>query len=114
MTSSDTPQTMGPVLDQLFATISDRKSADPNSSYTAQLFAKGVKKVAQKVGEEGVETALAAVTQDHDEVVKESADLMYHMMVLWAACDIPPTDVLQELARREGLSGLEEKAARAN
>lgn len=100
------------MLERLHAAILARQDADPESSYTAKLFARGVKKIAQKVGEEAVETALAAVGGDRMEAVKESADLLYHLLVLWAALGIAPEDVFRELARREGVSGIAEKNAR--
>ena len=100
------------ILDRLFETIRARKSADPESSYTAKLYAKGSKKIAQKVGEEGVELALAAALKDRDEVISESADLIYHMFVLWADAGVDPSEIYAKLAEREGLSGLAEKASR--
>ncbi|WP_404382845.1 phosphoribosyl-ATP diphosphatase [Caenispirillum salinarum] len=101
------------VLDELFSVIESRKTADPDSSYTAKLFAKGRKKIAQKVGEEGVECAIAAVSETPDDVVAESADLLYHLMVLWAEQGITPDRIYAELGKRVGVSGLTEKAARA-
>ena len=100
------------ILDRLFETIAARKSADPDSSYTAKLYAKGTPKIAQKVGEEGVELALAAVQKNRDEVISESADLFYHMFVLWADAGVEPSEIYAKLAEREGLSGLVEKASR--
>lgn len=100
-------------LDRLFATITSRKGSDKDNSYTAKLFAKGTAKIAQKVGEEGVELALAAVQKNRDEVISESADLFYHMFVLWADAGVEPAEIYAKLAEREGLSGLEEKASRA-
>ena len=105
------------ILTRLHAAIQARQGADPASSYTAKLFSRGVKKIAQKVGEEAVETALAAVSADpvetvREETVKESADLLYHLLVLWTALGIEPDAVFQELARREGISGIAEKNAR--
>ena len=100
------------ILDRLFETIAARKTADPDSSYTARLYAKGAAKIAQKVGEEGVELALAGVQKNRDEIVSESADLLYHMFVLWADAGIDPSEIYSKLAEREGLSGLDEKAAR--
>jgi phosphoribosyl-ATP pyrophosphohydrolase len=99
-------------LSDLYAIVAARKGADPQSSYTASLFAKGRAKIAQKVGEEAVETALAAVSADADAVAKESADLLYHLAVLWADCGLTPDAVAAELAARAGTSGLAEKAAR--
>ncbi len=102
-------------LEALFATISGRKGDDPKKSYTASLFAKGVGACAQKLGEEAVETVIAAMeheTADKKSVVKESADLLYHWLVLMAALDIDPAEVYSELAHREGTSGHTEKASR--
>jgi len=100
------------ILDRLFDTIAARKSSDPDSSYTAKLYAKGTAKIAQKVGEEGVELALAAVQKNREEVISESADLFYHMFVLWADAGVDPSEIYTKLAEREGLSGLDEKASR--
>lgn len=99
-------------LDALFKTISARKSDDPASSYTASLLARGPLKCAQKLGEEAVETVIAASTSNRPEIVKESADLLYHWLVLLGSLDIDPSEVYAELARREGVSGHAEKAAR--
>jgi len=101
-------------LDRLFETIRERKNADPDSSYTAKLYAKGSKKIAQKVGEEGVELALAAALKDRDEVISESADLIYHMLVLWSDAGVDPSEIYAKLEEREGLSGLAEKASRSD
>ncbi len=100
------------ILDRLERVIAARKGGDREKSYVAKLFARGTKKIAQKVGEEGVETALAAVLEDRGQVVSESADLLFHLMVLWSHLDIAPDEVFEELARREGLSGIDEKNAR--
>ena len=101
-------------LDRLFSVIEQRRGADPNASYTASLLAEGPARAAQKLGEEAVETALAAVdpTAGRPAVAAESADLLYHLLVLWAATGVAPTDVWNELDRRAGTSGLAEKAAR--
>ncbi len=99
-------------IDTLFAVIESRKGADPDTSYTAKLFAKGRKKIAQKVGEEAVETALAAVSETPAAVAAESADLLYHLLVLWAETGVAPDDVWAELNRRAGVSGIEEKNSR--
>jgi phosphoribosyl-ATP pyrophosphohydrolase len=99
-------------LDRLFATIAARKGADPKSSYTAKLLAEGVETCAKKFGEEATETVIAAVTRDKTELAKESADLLYHLAVLWAASGLTPEDVYAVLMSREGQSGLEEKASR--
>jgi phosphoribosyl-ATP pyrophosphohydrolase len=87
-------------IDRLFATIESRRGADAQSSYTAKLFSQGVLKIAKKVGEEGVETALAAVAQDRRALCEESADLLYHLLLLWAACGMAPQDVYAILAER--------------
>ncbi|MDV7341691.1 phosphoribosyl-ATP diphosphatase [Terasakiella sp. A23] len=100
------------VLDQLFETISSRKGADPSESYTAKLFSKGRGKIAQKVGEEGVECVIAALSEGNDALTSESADLFYHLLVLWAEAGVDPQDVWNELARREGISGITEKNSR--
>lgn len=99
-------------IDTLFAVIESRKGADPDTSYTAKLFAKGRKKIAQKVGEEAVETALAAVSETPAAVAAESADLLYHLLVLWAETGVSPEDVWAELNRRSGVSGIDEKNSR--
>lgn len=100
------------ILDRLYAVIASRKGADPEVSYTARLFAKGTAKLAQKLGEEAVETAIAAVQRNPAEVTQESADLLYHLLVVWADAGVTPADVWGELHRREGRSGVEEKKAR--
>ncbi|WP_421864157.1 phosphoribosyl-ATP diphosphatase [Parvibaculum sp.] len=99
-------------LDRLFEVIAARKGADAASSYTAKLFSKGVPACAQKLGEEAVETVIAAVAGDREGALSESADLLYHWLVLIAALGLDPADVYAELERREGRSGLDEKAAR--
>src|SRR5690349_18705981 len=99
-------------LDRLWATIAARKGADPATSYTAKLLAAGTPKAAKKLGEEAAETVVAALAQDEKALVAESADLLYHLLVLWAARGIDPALVWAELARREGTSGLVEKASR--
>ena len=100
------------VLNRLYATIAARRTADPGSSYTAKLLHEGRAKIAQKMGEEAVETAIAAVAKDGDAVIAESADLIYHLLVLWADCGIEPDEVWRKLSAREGVSGLAEKASR--
>ena len=100
-------------LDRLFATIAARKAAgDADSSYTAKLISQGVEKCAKKFGEEAVEAALAAVSGDKAHLARESADVLYHLSVLWAAAGITPEDVYAELRAREHQSGLAEKASR--
>lgn len=100
------------ILERLFDTISDRKTADPTTSYTAKLFSRGRARIAQKVGEEAVETVIAAATNDTAHIVSESADLLYHLLVLWADADIRPEQVWQTLEAREGISGIVEKNSR--
>ncbi len=100
------------VIDDLFATVLLRRSGDPSTSYVAALTGKGRAKIAQKVGEEAVETALAAVSGDRTQVAAESADLLFHLCVLWADCGLTPQDVYAVLEQRQGQSGLAEKAAR--
>ncbi|MEM7269316.1 MAG: phosphoribosyl-ATP diphosphatase [Pseudomonadota bacterium] len=101
------------VLERLEATIAARKAVgDEAGSHTARLLSKGAAKCAQKFGEEAVEAVIAAAQGDSEEFVKESADALYHLLVTMAAMDVPLEDVLAELERREGVSGLAEKAAR--
>jgi phosphoribosyl-ATP pyrophosphohydrolase len=100
------------MLDRLYATIDSRRGADPSTSYTAKLMARGRDKLAQKLGEEATEAVIEAVKGDTDKFIAESADLLYHLLALWATLDIKPDDVWDELARREGVSGLDEKAKR--
>ncbi|MEO6093777.1 MAG: phosphoribosyl-ATP diphosphatase [Novosphingobium sp.] len=99
-------------LDRLEATIASRRTADPSSSYVAKLHAKGLPKITQKFGEEAVETIVAALAEDREALVGEVADLLFHLMVLLAAKGVPLAEVLAELNRREGTSGLAEKAHR--
>lgn len=101
------------VLNRLYQTITERKGADPKSSYVASLFAKGPKKIAQKVGEEATEVVLAAAGGDSREIISESADLLFHLSILWAAHGVTPEDIAAELSSREGMSGIEEKKQRA-
>jgi phosphoribosyl-ATP pyrophosphohydrolase len=103
---------MNHAIDELFAVIAARQGADPATSYTAKLFAKGRQKIAQKVGEEAVETALAAMVEGPHGIAAESADLLYHLLVLWAECGVAPDDVWAELRRRAGTSGIDEKNSR--
>lgn len=100
------------VLEQLTSTIAARRQADPASSYVASLFAKGRSKIAQKVAEEGAELAIAAVSEGRDKIVSEAADVLFHLLVLLEQAEIGLDEVLAELKRREGLSGLDEKASR--
>ncbi len=100
------------VLQALAATIAARKGADPDSSWTAKLLAKGPEKCAEKFGEEAVEAIIEAVKGDRDRLTSEAADVLYHLLVMLSARDVTLADVEAELARREGKSGLAEKAAR--
>jgi phosphoribosyl-ATP pyrophosphohydrolase len=100
-------------LERLFAVIEARKGADPISSYTAKLFARGRLTIAKKLGEEAVETALAGVAEDDARLIEESADLLYHLLVLWADRGVTPAQVFTALEARTGRSGLEEKASRS-
>lgn len=99
-------------FDRLEATIRERRTGDPSASYVARLTAKGRAKIAQKLGEEATETVIAALTEDHMALVGEAADLLFHLLVLLSAKGVPLADVLAELDRREGVSGIAEKASR--
>ena len=104
---------MSDTLAKLEKTIADRRLADPATSYVARLFASGRAKIAQKVGEEAVETVIAAMAGDTKGLVSESADLLFHLSILLADQGLRLADVLAELERREGVSGISEKAARS-
>ena len=104
---------LGEALARLWRTIEERRGADPATSYTARLLSRGRAKVAQKFGEEAVEAVIEGVGNNPAALVGESADLLYHLLVLWAAAGISPADVAAELTRREGTSGIAEKRARA-
>jgi phosphoribosyl-ATP pyrophosphohydrolase len=99
-------------IDRLFATIASRKGSDPETSYTAKLLKSGIERCAKKFGEEAIETTLAAVSGDKKALAAESADALYHLLVVWAAAGIEPADVYAALKAREGQSGLDEKASR--
>ncbi len=99
-------------LHRLAATVQNRKTADPDSSWTARLLAKGPEKCAEKFGEEAIEAIIEAVKGDRARLTSEAADVMFHLLVMLAARDVTLDDVEVELTRREGLSGLAEKAAR--
>ncbi len=103
---------MSDILDRLAETLEARKSADPQSSYVAKLYAKGLDAILKKIGEEATETVIAAKDGDKGQVVYEMADLWFHSLVLLAQQGLHPSDVLNELARRDGLSGIAEKASR--
>jgi len=100
------------ILDQLAQTVAERASADPESSWTAKLLAKGPAKCAEKFGEEAVEAIIEAVQGDKERLASEAADTLYHLLVMLQASDVPFRAVLDELARRQGVSGIAEKAAR--
>lgn len=100
------------IIKKLFETIQSRKGASADSSYTASLFEKGTVKIAQKVGEEAVETCIEALQGDKEKLAAESADLLYHLMVLWADQGLTPDDITKVLEGRIGTSGLDEKASR--
>ena len=103
---------MSEVLLRLEALIAERRGASPDSSYVASLFAKGREKIAQKVGEEATETVIAALSGKSADLTAEAADLLFHLMILLADGGLSIDDVLREIQRREGVSGLEEKASR--
>ena len=99
-------------VDRLFEQVKVRKSADPSKSYTAKLLHEGTPKCAKKVGEEAVEVAIASLGSDAKAKIEESADLLYHLCVLWVSSGVNPSDVYAELQARENRSGLDSKAAR--
>lgn len=103
---------MSNVLDKLAAVLEARKGADPASSYVAGLYAKGLDAVLKKIGEEATETILAAKSGDKAEIVRETADLWFHTLIMLAQQGLKPDDILAELERRFGVSGLDERAAR--
>ena len=105
-------KTNSEVLDRLFETIKSRHSDSPETSYTANLYSKGRGKIACKLVEEATETIVAALNEGDDKVISESADLLFHLLVLWADVGVEPVDVWKELVRREGTSGIDEKEAR--
>ena len=101
------------VIDRLWSVVLARRDADPATSHSARLLSRGVAKVAQKFGEEAVEAVIEAVAGNREALIGESADVLYHLLVLWVSAEISPEDVWAELRRREGVSGIAEKAARA-
>ena len=107
------PEPDAAVLDRLHAVITERRSADPARSHSARLLSRGMPKVAQKFGEEAVECLIEAVSGNREALVAESADVLYHLLVLWVAAGVQPHQVWEELIRREGISGITEKAGRA-
>lgn len=111
MTEGARPDTAR-VLRELADVLESRKAATPEASYVAGLYAKGLDAILKKVGEEATETVMAAKDGERERIVYETADLWFHTLVMLAACDLRPEDVLEELARRFGLSGIDEKEAR--
>jgi phosphoribosyl-ATP pyrophosphohydrolase len=110
------PLALGPsavVLDRLWSVVVGRRNADPAVSHSARLLQRGTVKVAQKFGEEAVECLIEAVAANREALIAESADVLYHLVVLWVSMDVTPEEVWTELKRREGISGIAEKAARA-
>lgn len=105
---------MNDTLNRLAELLEQRKNADPQTSYVAKLYAKGLDGVLKKVGEEAAETIIAAKNGDKEHLIYETADLWFHTLVMLAQAGLGPQDILNELARREGLSGIAEKAARPN
>jgi len=99
-------------LEKLYDTILSRKGADPKSSWTAKLLARGPEKAAEKFGEEAIEAIIEAAKGDREKLTSEAADVLYHFLVMLAARDVPLSDVLAELDRRTGKSGVDEKASR--
>lgn len=99
-------------LEELEQRVAERAAASPDESYTAKLIARGIKKASQKLGEEATEAVIAAVTGDKPELVKEAADVLYHLLVVLKAVNVPLADVMAELDARTGQSGLAEKASR--
>jgi phosphoribosyl-ATP pyrophosphohydrolase len=102
------------VLDRLFGVVESRRDADPTISHSARLLSRGPAKVAQKFGEEAVECLIEAVAGNRDALIAESADVLYHLLVLWVSSGVNASDVWAELIRREGVSGIAEKAARTS
>ncbi|MBC8037920.1 MAG: phosphoribosyl-ATP diphosphatase [Rhizobiales bacterium] len=100
------------ILAELADEIANRRGASPETSYTAKLLSQGIEKCAKKLGEEAVEAALAAVLGDKKRLTSEAADVLYHLLVVLAAADAPLADVMAELERRKGASGIAEKASR--
>ncbi len=100
------------VLDELAATVAARAAADPDSSWTAKLLAKGPEKCAEKFGEEAIEAVIEAVKGDREKLTYEAADVLFHLVVMLQSRDVPLDDVFTELARRQGVSGIAEKDAR--
>ena len=109
---SDARALDGACLDRLFKVIDSRRGADPETSHTAKLLQRGTKRIAQKVGEEAVEAVIEAIRGNRQKLTAESADLLYHVLVMWADAGINPAEVWAELSKREGISGVAERRAR--
>ena len=109
---SDARALDGACLDRLFKVIDSRRGADPETSHTAKLLQRGTKRIAQKVGEEAVEAVIEAIRGNRQKLTAESADLLYHVLVMWADAGINPAEVWAELSKREGISGVAERAER--
>ncbi len=107
------PGSEAAVLDRIWSVVMERRDADPSSSHSARLLARGTAKVAQKFGEEAVECLIEAVAGNSEALVAESADVLYHLIVLWVDAGLEPGEIWAELTRREGVSGIAEKASRA-
>src|SRR5271154_5866194 len=105
---------LGEAMARVWQTIEARRGGDPDSSYTAKLLAAGPAGIARKLGEESLEAVIEAVKGDSAALTRESADVLYHLLVLWAAAGLSPDDIAAELTRREGISGVEEKRSRSN
>lgn len=103
---------MSDILDRLAEVLQQRKSANPENSYVAKLYHKGINTITKKIGEEAAETIIAAKDGDREQIIYETADLWFHTLVMLTHADIKPSEVLNELARREGISGIDEKASR--
>ena len=100
----------GSIVEELYGVIEKRKGGDPESSYVARTFSRGREHVAKKVGEEGVEVALAGAIGDKKGIVSESADLLFHLLILWSDTGVAPSEVFDELSKRRGVSGLAREA----
>lgn len=103
---------MDPVIQSIYDTLLERKNADPATSYTASLYDKGINAIVKKIGEEATEVIIAAKENHDSALIYEISDLLFHCLVLLASRDLSPEEVIQELARREGVSGIVEKASR--
>ena len=100
----------GSIVEELYGVIEKRKGGDPEASYVARTFSRGREHVAKKVGEEGVEVALAGALGDKKGIVSESADLLFHLLILWSDTGVAPAEVFNELSKRRGVSGLAREA----